>query len=156
EPVGLRTGRRIDTLDPERIEALAKARQIVLVRAERDELQLLARTLHDRAPAMRVAVGIEAEPAALLAEVEAEVRVELAGRLQIRNREVELVERVHAKLAGTAVQRLRQRSDLRHWTPPWGSDGIIASGELREKQQCIAAVDGVALPLRHCNRLVGL
>jgi hypothetical protein len=118
QPVAFEARRRRQPLDMQDRKPIAKARQVVLERAERDELQLLARALDDRAPAMRMAVGVDVQPAALLTQVEAEARIEPAGILGVRHREIELVERVHAEFPRAAGQRLRQRSDLRHRTPP--------------------------------------
>src|SRR5262245_54720161 len=84
EPVRLRTGRRVDAFDPQGVEPLAKAREVVLEGAERDELQLLARAFDDRAPAVRVAVGVEAQPVVLLAQVEAEARIKPTSIFSVR------------------------------------------------------------------------
>src|SRR5262249_1881005 len=68
EAVRLRARRRIDAPDPQRVKPLAEARQVVLKSTERYELQLLARALDDGAPAVGVAVGVDVEPSALLAQ----------------------------------------------------------------------------------------
>ena len=117
-PFELDAGRRIDALDAQRVEPLAEARQVVLERGERDELQLLLRPLHHRAPAMRMAVGVDMQRVALLAHVEPEGGIEFSRLLDVGDGEIEAVERVDAELAGTAVDRLRQRTNLRHRTPP--------------------------------------
>ena len=117
-PFELDAGRRIDARDAQRIEPLAEARQVVLERGERDELQLLLRPLHHRAPAMGIAVGVDVQRVAVLTHVEAEGGIEFSRLLDVGNREIEAVERMHAELAGTAMDRLRERTDLRHGRPP--------------------------------------
>ncbi len=117
-PFELDAGRRIDPLDAQRVETLAEARQVVLERGEGDELQLLLRPLHHRAPAMGIAVGVDMERVALLAQVEAERGIEFSRLIDVGNREIEAIERMHAEFAGTAIDRLRERTDLRHRTPP--------------------------------------
>src|SRR5262245_12971478 len=67
---------------------------------------------------MGVAKGVDIEPAALLAHIETEGGVEFLRLRQVRDREVEMVKRVHAELARAAADRLVERSDLRHRTPP--------------------------------------
>ena len=117
-PFELDAGRRIDPLDAQRVETLAEARQIVLERGKGDELQLLLRPLHHRAPAMGMAVGVDVQRVALRAHVEAEGGIERPRLLDVGNGEIEAVERMHAEFAGTAVDRLRERTDLRHRTAP--------------------------------------
>src|SRR5262249_55971072 len=108
EPVRLGAGRRGDARNAKRVEPLAKTCEIILARAEGDELQLLARPLDHRAPAMRMTVRVNIERAALLAHVEAEACIEFACRFEIRHREIEPVKRVHAELAWAALYRLRE------------------------------------------------
>ena len=67
---------------------------------------------------MRMAVGVDVQRVALLAHVEPEGGIEFSRLLDVGDGEIEAVERVHAELAGTAVDRLRERTDLRHGTPP--------------------------------------
>jgi hypothetical protein len=65
---------------------------------------------------MRIAVGVDVERVALRAYVEPEVGIELPRILDVGDREIEAVERMHAELAGTAMDRLRQRTDGGHRT----------------------------------------
>jgi hypothetical protein len=88
QAVGLKTLRRVEPVDPHALQPLAEPRHVVLERAERDEVQLLARALGDGAPAMRVAVG--EGRAAASSEVETERAVELSA-WHVGDQQVELV-----------------------------------------------------------------
>ncbi len=65
---------------------------------------------------MGMAVGMDMQRVALGAHVEPEVGIEFPGLLDVGDGEIETIERVHAKLAGTAVDRLCERTDGRHGT----------------------------------------
>jgi len=60
-------------------------------------------------------LGVDVELALLLAHVEAKRPVELLCRCCVRNKEIEQVEGVHAKLSGATVDGLGERTDLGHW-----------------------------------------
>ena len=113
DPVRVDPLRRIDALDAERLEAFGEAVEIVLENAERHVLVLLARTLADRAPDMRIACRREREGGAALADIEPELVVKGPGDGQVRYDEMEMVERMHAELAGPAG-RLHETLNCRH------------------------------------------
>ena len=117
DPVRLDARRPIDALDAEGLELLGEAVEIVLEYAERDVLVLLARSLADRAPDMRTALRRERESGAAFADLEPEFVVKGFGRGQIRDDEMEMVERMHAELAGPA-RRLHETLNCRHVSPP--------------------------------------
>ena len=108
---------RIEPVDPQLLQPLAEARHVVLERAERDVGELLARPLGHHAPAVRMAVGVERELAVLFLGVEPEQAIELLGLGHVRHDEVEMVERMHAELAGTA----------RRPAGPWSGSGSWAN-----------------------------
>ena len=112
-PFELDARRPIDALDAEGLESLGEAVEIVLEYAERDVLVLLARSLADRAPDMRTALRRERESGAAFADLEPEFVVKGFGRGQIRDDEMEMVERMHAELAGPA-RRLHETLNCRH------------------------------------------
>ena len=85
-PFDLDAGRRIDPRDAQSVEPFAEPRQIVLERGEGDELQLFLRPLHHRAPAMRMAMGVDMQRVAVLAHVETEGGIEFSRLLDIGNR----------------------------------------------------------------------
>ena len=114
QPVGLEALGRIEPVDAHALQPLAEARHVVLEGAERDVVQLLARTLGHGAPAVRMAVGVEAELAALFLQVEAEQAIELLGLGHVGHQQGEMIERMHAELAGTARHRLGHGADLGH------------------------------------------
>ncbi len=58
-------------------------------------VQALARAFDDAAPAMLVAERVEPERVAVLVNVEPEIAIEMLGRLEVGNRQHELVERVY-------------------------------------------------------------
>ncbi len=113
EAVRLEAARRIELLDAMRLEARAELREVVLEHPERHVGELLLRPFDDRAPAMRVAVGIKREALPLRAQVEPERAVECLGLLQVGHRQVEMVDRVDPKLA-RPPGRPDEASDLRH------------------------------------------
>src|SRR4029077_13645078 len=115
QPVRLEPDRWIEQVDAHVLQALAKPRQIVFEGAEGDEVELLAGPLHQRTPAVRMPLGVDVELASLLAHVEAKRPVELLFRRCVGNKEIEQVEGVHAKLSGTTVNGLGERTDLGHW-----------------------------------------
>src|ERR1700722_10851190 len=90
KPVALEAGRRVEPLDADFAQMLAKPRQVVLEGAERQIVQFLLRAFAQNAPAMRMAVGVERDAVAFLAHVEAEALVEDLGLLEIRHREAEM------------------------------------------------------------------
>src|SRR5258708_16092054 len=92
---------------------IAKARQVVLERAEREIMQSLARAFAEQAPAVTMTVGVKRDAGALAADVEAERLIEGLRLLEIRHRHAEMVERMHAQHAGPA-RRLDEPTDLRH------------------------------------------
>ena len=102
QPVALEARRRVEPLDADLAQVLAKPRQVVLEGAEREIVQLLLRALAQNAPAMRVAVGVERDAVAFLAHFEAEAFVEGFCLFEIRHRQAEMVERMHAQDAGPA------------------------------------------------------
>ena len=114
DAVRLRAGRRVDARDAQLIEPRAEARQVILEGAERDELQLLARPLHHRAPAMRMTMRVQIERAVLFVHLQAERRIERLRRREIGHREIEAIERMHAELARPTANRLREMADLGH------------------------------------------
>src|SRR5262249_33612568 len=91
-----------------------KARQVVLEGTERDVVELLARPFGDREPAVRMALRVKAEPAVLFLGVEAEQPIELLGLGDVADHQVEMIERMHAELAGAAHHGLSHRADLGH------------------------------------------
>src|SRR5581483_8845255 len=76
--------------------------------------ELLTRPLGYHAPAVRMAVGVERELAALFLGVEPEQAIEFLGLRDIRHHEIEMVERMDAKLAGAARCGLGHGADLGH------------------------------------------
>ncbi len=85
-----------------RLEALGEAVEIVLEHAERQVLMLLARSLADRPPHVRIALGGERQAGVALADLESELAVEPARDGEIGDDKMEMVERMHAKFAGPA------------------------------------------------------
>src|SRR6185312_17094471 len=114
EPVRFEPLGRIEAVDPQRLKPLAEPADIVLERAERCIVELFAGTLGECAPTVRLPVGVKGELAALFLGVETEQAIELFRLGQIRDHQAEMVERVNAKLAGTARRRLGHRTNLGH------------------------------------------
>ena len=105
---------RIEPVDPQLLQPLAEPRHVVLEGAERDVVDLLPRAFGDGAPAVRVAVGVERELAALLLGVQPEQAVEFFGLGHVTDQQIEVIERVHAELAGAALSGLGHGADLGH------------------------------------------
>jgi hypothetical protein len=63
---------------------------------------------------MRMAVGVDVERACLFLRFESERRIEFLCLCEIRNREIETIQRMHAQLARTAVNRLCEMTYLGH------------------------------------------
>src|SRR6185369_14457974 len=65
-----------------------------------------------------MAVGVERKFPVLFLGVEPEQAIELLGLGHVGHDEVEMVERMHAELAGTALSRLGHGADLGHGEIP--------------------------------------
>src|SRR5208337_2844085 len=134
EAVRLKAPGRVEPLDAQLFQPLAEARHVVFKRAERDVVEFLARAFGDHAPAVWMAVSVERKPAALFLGVEPERAVELLGIGDVRYQQVEMVERMHAELAGAARYRLRHGTNLGHGNLPLLCP-VVGSGP----GQCAAA-----------------
>ena len=105
---------------------------------------------------MRMAVGVDVQRVALLAQVEPEGGIEFSRLLDVGDGEIEAVERMHAELAGTAVDRLRERTDLRHRTtsfkfPAFGRDHTVRRTAGKATRHCLRSMAsrcscGIATP----------
>src|SRR4029450_4019525 len=86
---------RIDGLDADLRQMFLQRVDILGISTERDVLQaLLAAAAKDGAPALRVAGGMQMQPVAAPAAVEAESVGEARGAVEIRYREDEMIERM--------------------------------------------------------------
>ena len=64
--------------------------------------KLLARTLAERDPDMRIAGGLHGEETALLVDLKSKLAVEIFGDREIGNSEMKPVDRMNAEFAGTS------------------------------------------------------
>src|SRR4030095_114243 len=86
---------RIDGLDADLRQMFLQRVDILGIGAERDVLEaLFAAAAKDGAPALRVAGGMQMQPVAAPADVEAEIVVEARGDGEVREREDEMIERM--------------------------------------------------------------
>src|SRR5690242_8490678 len=113
EAVRIDPRRRVEPLDAKPLKPLGEAVEIVFEHAERDMPELLARTLADRDPDMRIAARLHGEDAAVLIDLESELAVEISGDLKIGNGEMKPIDRMHAKFARTS-RRLDGAADGGH------------------------------------------
>ena len=94
--------RRIEPLYAQRLKPLGETIEIVVERAERDVSELLARTLAEGNPDMRIAARLHGQKTALLVDLEPELAVEIFGDREIGNSEMKPVDRMNAKFARTS------------------------------------------------------
>src|ERR1700678_875182 len=102
KPVRFDAWGRIQPLDAQRGKPLGEAIKIVVERAERDMPKLLARTLAEGDPDMRIAAGLHGEETAVLVDLESELAIEMLGDREIGNRKMKSVDRMDAEFAGTS------------------------------------------------------
>jgi hypothetical protein len=99
QPVASEAGRRREPFHMEDRQPIAKARQVVLERPEREVMQLLALAFVEDAPAMFQAGRIERQAAAFLAHIEAEALIEMPRLFETGHGHAEMIERVDAEYA---------------------------------------------------------
>ena len=95
------------------MQALRETIDVVLKRAERNVLMLLAGPLAHETPVMGRTAGGERETRPALGDIEAELGIEGLRVLQVRNDEMEVVDRMDAEFA-RAASRMDISLDLGH------------------------------------------
>jgi hypothetical protein len=117
DPIRVYACRRVEPGDACVLESLREAFEVFFERAERQMPEFLARSLANRAPGMRVSVGIEGEDAVAFANLEAELAIEISSNREIGDDEMETINGMNAELAGAAAWADKS-FDCRHRVPP--------------------------------------
>ena len=103
-PFELLAGRRIEPGHAHRLKARGEEFEIPLEHAERQVLVLLARPLGDRAPDVRRGARGELESTAARRHGQSELAVEILRLAEIRDDEMEPIQRMDAEFAGSAAR----------------------------------------------------
>src|SRR6266404_1752342 len=124
--VGLEARRRVNLANIARLQLFAKPRKVIGECAKGQIGQFLLRTFNKSAPAVRGTMRHDGQNIALGSNVQAERRIEPLSVLQGRHHQIEVVDRMNPKLAGSP-----RWSDMAFYLshariPPSSSIGIIA------------------------------